>query len=463
MTNPVLLTTNPATGELLESYPAFSRAQIDQAIEETHRASIEWASTPIDARAKQLGLLGTVLREQADDLAQLITSEMGKPLGEARAEIEKCAWNCDYYSTDGAAFLKPEPIVTTAQTSYVTYEPLGVVFAVMPWNFPFWQFVRFAVPAMLAGNAVLLKHSPNVSGCALAIERLCREAGLPQSLMRTVLIDEAEVAQIADRIIEDPRVAAVTLTGSTRAGGHVAATAGRALKKSVLELGGSDPFIVLSDADVAKAAVHAAKSRLMCTGQTCIAAKRIIVEEAVADEFEAAFLAAIANMPVGDPTDPDTQVGPLARADLLDVLERQVQASVSAGARLLCGGARIDRPGFFFEPTVLTDVDNTMPVVNEETFGPVAALIRVADEQKAVAAANDTDYGLAASVWSADVDRALRVGNAVTSGALFVNSFVSSDPRLPFGGVKRSGYGRELGPAGLREFTSLRSVFIAAS
>jgi succinate-semialdehyde dehydrogenase/glutarate-semialdehyde dehydrogenase len=331
----------------------------------------------------------------------------------------------------------------------------------MPWNFPMWQVFRFAVPAMLAGNTVLLKHSPNVTGSALAIERVFRTAGLPEGALRTLVLHDDDVPETSERLLADDRVAAATLTGSTRAGSAVAAAAGRALKKSVLELGGSDPFVVLSDADLGTAAMHAAKSRLMCTGQTCIAAKRIIVAEEVADEFTRLFVDAVTSMKVGDPLAEGTQVGPMARADLLTAVERQVAESVERGATVLCGGARIEGDGLFFEPTVLTDVDDTMPVLNEETFGPVAALVRVRDDDEAVAVANDTVYGLAASVWSQDADRALAVGSRINSGALFINSFVSSDPRVPFGGTKRSGYGRELGAAGVREFTNVRSVWVA--
>jgi succinate-semialdehyde dehydrogenase / glutarate-semialdehyde dehydrogenase len=454
-------TVNPATGEQLAAYPAFSPEQVEEALADACAAAGQWAGMPVGQRAELLGVAGRVLRERREELARLITAEMGKPLPEALAEIDKCAWNCDYYATDGPAFLEPEQISTSARSSYVTYEPLGVVLAVMPWNFPFWQLFRFAVPAMLAGNTVLLKHSPNVSGCALAIEQVLVDAGLPKGALRAVLVADEDVAEVADRLIADPRVAAATLTGSTRAGASVAAAAGRALKKSVLELGGSDPFVVLADADLPTAAQHAAKSRLMCAGQTCIAAKRVIVHEDVADEFQRLFVEAIRGATVGDPLAEGTAVGPLARADLLDTLERQVRESVALGATVLCGGRRIEGDGLFFAPTVLTDVDRDMPVFGEETFGPVAALVRVGSDDEAVEVANDTSYGLAASVWSRDVEHALTVGSRITSGALFVNSFVSSDPRVPFGGTKRSGYGRELGAAGVREFTNLRSIWIA--
>ncbi|MCT9934460.1 NAD-dependent succinate-semialdehyde dehydrogenase [Planotetraspora sp. A-T 1434] len=453
-------TVNPSTGRPLRSYPAFSEEQIDQALADAYGAARAWRGVAVEERARRLGAVGGVLRSRREELARLITAEMGKPLPEALAEIDKCAWQCDQYATSGAELLKPEHIETAAESSYIVYEPLGVVLAVMPWNFPFWQLFRFAVPAMLAGNTVLLKHSPNVTGSALAIEEVFT-AELPRGVLRTLVVHESDVPAVADRLIADSRIAAVTLTGSTRAGGHVAAAAGKALKKSVLELGGSDPFVVLADADLRTAAVHAAKSRLMCAGQTCIAAKRVIVHADVADEFERLFVDAIAAATVGDPTAEGTSVGPLARADLLDHLEHQVRESVAQGAKVLCGGERIDREGNFFAPTVLTNVTRDMPVFSEETFGPVAALIRVQDDEEAIAVANDTEYGLAASVWSRDVEHALAVGGRIESGCLFVNSFVSSDPRVPFGGIKRSGYGRELGAAGVREFTNVRSVWIA--
>jgi succinate-semialdehyde dehydrogenase/glutarate-semialdehyde dehydrogenase len=454
-------TLNPATGEELARYDSFTVEQVDAAVGEVHAASVAWAAVPAPDRAQLLGAVAAVLRERREDLARLISREMGKPLAEALAEVDKCAWNCDYYSTDGVAFLEPDTIATSARSSYVTYEALGVIYAVMPWNFPFWQFFRFAAPALLAGNAVLLKHAPNVSGCALAIEDVLRQAGVPDGVVRALLVAEDEVGDVTDRVLQDPRVAAATLTGSTRAGSHVAGAAGRALKKSVLELGGSDPFVVLADADVATAAEHAAKSRLMCAGQTCIAAKRVIVHRDVAEEFQQRFLAAVGRVQMGDPLAEGTTLGPLARADLLDSLERQVRESVEKGATVLCGGERRPGEGLFFAPTVLTDVDRTMPVFAEETFGPVAVLVTVDGDDEAVAVANDTEYGLAASVWSRDIDHAMAVGARIRSGALFVNSFVSSDPRMPFGGTKRSGYGRELGAMGVREFTNARSVWIA--
>jgi succinate-semialdehyde dehydrogenase/glutarate-semialdehyde dehydrogenase len=456
-----VVTWNPANGRQVASYPAHSDQDVDQAIGDVFAAGERWGQVPAADRASVFARLAEALENRSTELAELISTEMGKPLGESAAEVAKCVWACKHYAENGAALLEPESIETAAQSTTLVYEPLGVIFAVMPWNFPLWQLFRFAVPAVLAGNGILLKHAPNVSGCALAIEELFATAGFPTGLLRSLIVDEARVPAVSSTVIDDPRVAAVTLTGSTRAGAHVAAAAGRALKKSVLELGGSDPFVVLADADLATAATHAAKSRLMCAGQTCIAAKRIIVHSDVAAEFERLFVENVSAMVVGDPFAEGTNVGPLARADILDQLERQVQGSVALGARVLCGGHRIEGPGHFFAPTILTDVTAAMPVVAEETFGPVAALIIVNDDDEAVAVANDTEYGLAASIWSRDTDHALAVGRRIRSGALFVNSFVSSDPRVPFGGIKRSGYGRELGAAGVREFTNLRTIWVA--
>jgi succinate-semialdehyde dehydrogenase/glutarate-semialdehyde dehydrogenase len=456
-----VVTRNPANGRQLASYPVHSDHDVDQAVGDVFAAGERWAKVPASDRAPVFARLAEALEARSTELAELISAEMGKPLGESAAEVAKCVWACKHYAENGAALLEPETIETAAESTTLVYEPLGVIFAVMPWNFPLWQLFRFAVPAVLAGNGILLKHAPNVSGCALAIEELFATAGFPSGLLRSLVIDEARVPDVSSTVIADPRVAAVTLTGSTRAGAHVAAAAGRALKKSVLELGGSDPFVVLADADLATAATHAAKSRLMCAGQTCIAAKRIIVHADVAEEFQRLFVDNVSAMVVGDPFAEGTNVGPLARADILEQLERQVQGSVALGARVLCGGHRIEGPGHFFAPTVLTDVTAAMPVVAEETFGPVAALIIVSDDDEAVAIANDTEYGLAASVWSRDTDHALAVGRRIRSGALFVNSFVSSDPRVPFGGIKHSGYGRELGAAGVREFTNLRTFWVA--
>jgi succinate-semialdehyde dehydrogenase/glutarate-semialdehyde dehydrogenase len=453
-------TIDPATGGLLRRYEPFPPAQIEAAVGAAARAQEAWRDVSAADRAALLRAVADLLRSRGESYAALITVEMGKPLAEARAEVDKCARCCDFYAESGPALLADRHVATDAAASFVRYEPLGVVLAIMPWNFPFWQVVRFAAPALLAGNGGLLKHAPNVSGCALALERLFLDAGAPAGLFAALMIGDDTVTEATARLLEDPRIAAVTLTGSERAGASVAAAAGRALKKSVLELGGSDPFVVLADADGAAVARLGARARFLNGGQSCIAAKRFILVEEVADAFEAAFAAEVAALRVGNPTDPDVDVGPLARADLLDALERQVSASVAAGARLVIGGERLEGPGAFFAPTVLADVDPSMAVFREETFGPVAAVVRAADDDEAVALANDTPYGLGASVWTGDVAHGQAVGARIRSGALFINAIVASDPRLPFGGTRRSGYGRELAGEGLHEFTNVRTIWV---
>ena len=455
-----LRSVNPATGEELASFAEHTPAELEAALAAAYAAQRAWATTSFAERRRCLEAAARLLREGRDDYARLATLEMGKPVAEAAAEVDKCAWNCEFYAAQAERFLADEPVQTDALSSWVAYQPLGVVLAVMPWNFPYWQVLRFAAPALMAGNGALLKHSPNVPRCALATEELFARAGVPDGLFRTLLVSDASVGDATGRLVGDPRVGAVTLTGSERAGAAVGATAGRALKKCVLELGGSDPFVVLADADLVLAAEAAARARFLNGGQSCIAAKRFVVEEAVADEFEGRFVDAVAALPVGDPLDPATRVGPLARADLLDALERQVEGSVAAGAEVLLGGGRLDRPGWFYAPTVLAGVTPDMPVFTEETFGPVAAVVRAPDEEAAVALANDTPYGLGASVWTRDLERARRLGRRIESGSLFVNAVVASDPRLPFGGIKRSGYGRELAAVGIREFTNIRTFWV---
>jgi succinate-semialdehyde dehydrogenase / glutarate-semialdehyde dehydrogenase len=457
---PDVTTVDPATGERLATYPG---ADVDAALAvlaAVHAAQPAWAARPVEERADLVRAIGAQLRKQAGELAGLMTAEMGKPIGEARAEVEKSATACDYYADRGPGFLADRPVDTGAQRSWVAHEPLGVVLAVMPWNFPFWQVLRFAAPTLLAGNTAILKHSPNVTGCALQIEQVFRDAGLPEDVFRSIVVAEADVPEVSRTLIEDDRITAVSLTGSEGAGAAVASVAGRAIKKTLLELGGSDPFVVLADADLDLAVTGAVRSRFINSGQSCLAAKRFVVHQEVAEEFTRRFAAAVADLRVGDPRDEATAIGPMARSDLRDGLERQVRESVTAGAVVLTGGAALDGPGAFFSPTVLGDVTLDMPVMAEETFGPVAAVITVADDDEAVRVANATQYGLGASVWSSDPEHALAVGRRITSGALFVNTVVASDPRLPFGGTKRSGYGRELGEAGALEFTNARTYVL---
>lgn len=452
-----ITTVNPATGLDLATYPAMSDADIDSALDVAARAQLDWASTSFDDRSKVLHAGAAELRARADDLALLVTREMGKPLREARAEVEKCAVGLEYYAENAAAFLADEQYATSADASWVSCEPIGIVLAIMPWNFPLWQVFRFAAPALMAGNAALLKHSPNTTGAALEAQRILEAAGLPTGLFTTLLVAEPDVPAVTERLIADSRVGAVTITGSERAGSAVGSIAGREIKKSVLELGGSDPFVVLADADLPRVAHLAAKGRFLNAGQSCISPKRFIVEASVAEKFTQLVVDAVEAMVVGDPEDDATDVGPLARADLRDGVAAQVQSSVDAGATLLAGGRVLDRPGFFYAPTVLGDVRPGMDAYHEEAFGPVATIITVADADEAVHVANDTRFGLGASIWSADVDKAVTVGRRITSGACFVNSLVASDARMPFGGTKRSGYGRELASAGIREFVNIRT------
>jgi len=446
----------PATQTVRARFDSHSEADVSAAIAAADAAFRTWRMVPIAERAIRMRLLAQVLRDRKDRYAELITTEMGKPITEARAEIEKCAWTCDYYAEHAAGYLADEQVETNARASYVAFEPLGIILAVMPWNYPFWQVVRFLAPALMAGNAALLKHASNVPQCALAIEEAVRDAGFPPGLLRTLLLSGADV----EPVIGDDRVRAVTLTGSTATGARIAELAGRAVKKAVLELGGSDPFIVLRDADLAAAAETAAKARFQNAGQSCIAAKRFLVEAPVAAEFERRFADAIRALRVGDPLDPATQVGPLAREDLREALERQVAASVRLGARVVVGGKKRAGTGWFYEPTLLADVTEEMPVLNEETFGPVAALMAVRDADEAVRIANSSRYGLGAALWTADEDAARAIARRIESGSVFINGMVASDPRLPFGGVKQSGYGRELSGFGIREFVNIQTIWI---
>ena len=455
-----VVTRNPATGAVLWRYDAHDAAGVEQALAEVYAGSAVWSATPLADRLDLLRGVGKLLTERREEYAALITAEMGKPVTEALGEIDKCAWNCEVVADLAPGWLADHEVASSASRSWLSYEPVGVVFAVMPWNFPFWQVLRFACAALAAGNTALLKHSPDVTGCALAIEDLFADAGAPAVLFRSLVVAAEDVPAVSRRVVEDPRVAAVTLTGSERAGASIAAVAGAAIKKTVLELGGSDPFVVLADADVAAAAAAAVRSRFNNNGQSCVCAKRFIVHEDVADEFLERFVEGVALLQVGDPTDPATSVGPMARADLREGLLAQIQLTVDQGARLVTGGNAIDGPGCYVEPTVLDGVRTGMTAFVEETFGPVAAVVRARDDDEAVALANDTTFGLGASVWG-QAEHALAVGRRIRSGALFVNAMVASDPRLPFGGIGRSGYGRELSAEGVREFTNVRTVVVA--
>jgi succinate-semialdehyde dehydrogenase / glutarate-semialdehyde dehydrogenase len=452
----VLKSIDPATGRELASFPEADAAAVEIALDRAFAARQAWREAGAGMRSALMRSVAGVLRADKSRFAALLTAEMGKPIVEAEAEVEKCAWTANWFAENAERLLTDEPLESTATESYVRFQPLGVILAVMPWNFPFWQAFRAGLPALSAGNVMLLKHSSNVPQSALAIEEVFREAGLPEGVFQTLLIGSGAVAGL----IGDRRVAGVTLTGSEGAGKTVAEAAGRTLKKTVLELGGSDPFVVLADADVEAAATVACRARNQNNGQSCIAAKRFIVEEAVADEFEKRFVAAVGALKVGNPMDRNNQVGPLARGDLVEDLERQVDESVRLGARAVVGGKRIQGDGYYFEPTVLTNVRPGMPAYHEETFGPVAAVIRVKDAVDALRVANDTDFGLGSNIWTRDVERGKRMAEEVEAGLVFINGMVASDARLPFGGVKRSGYGRELSEYGIKEFTNIQTVWV---
>jgi len=448
---------NPATGAVLETFQPTGPGAVESVLARADAAWRDWRRQPYAARAAPLREAGRLLRDRKARYARTMALEMGKPLPQGEAEAEKCAVACDYFAEHAAAMLALEERRTEASRSYVRFDPLGPVLAVMPWNYPFWQVFRFAAPALMAGNVGILKHAPNVSRCALEIEALLGESGFPAGVFQTILVEPDVVA----RVIADDRIRAVTLTGSPRAGSSVAEQAGRHLKKTVLELGGSDPFIVLGDADVPVAAAAAAEARLVNSGQSCIAAKRFIVVEAIADQFLDCFGAELGKRKVGDPLLPGTDLGPQARIDLRTSLHKQVEESVARGARLLFGGRVPDGPGAFYPPTLLTAVNPGMPAFDEETFGPVAAVIRARDEGDAIRLANASAYGLGASLWTRDRERAERLAAEIEAGCVFVNAIVKSDPRMPFGGIKRSGYGRELSEYGLREFVNIKAVSIA--
>ena len=448
---------NPATAEKVESYAEMSPEEVGSILTKCHSAQQAWADTPFSERARLMKSVAAVLRKNKEAYAEVMMREMGKIWPQGLAEVEKCALGCDYYAGNGERFLASEEVETEAHHSFVTYKPLGVVLAVMPWNFPLWQVFRFAAPSLMAGNGALLKHAPNVFGCALLIEDIFREAGLPENLFRSLLIDVPQTT----KVIHDPRVAAVTITSSVAAGRAVASEAGKVLKKCVLELGGSDPFIVLEDANIDKAVEVGIVGRYQNSGQSCIAAKRFIVVDAVYEEFEQKFVEAVKNLKMGDPADEGVYIGPQARMDLRDGLHDQVQRTLQGGAKLLAGGEIPDGPGAYYPATVLAGVEEGMAAWSEELFGPVATLIRVKDEAEAIKVANCTDFGLGGAVWTEDLARGERIAeDGIQSGAAFVNDMSKSDPRMPFGGIRNSGYGRELSIHGIREFVNVHAVWV---
>jgi succinate-semialdehyde dehydrogenase/glutarate-semialdehyde dehydrogenase len=451
-----IATTNPSTGDVIRTFDEPTDAQIEDALQHATDAYRRYRRTTMAERAVAMWRAADILEAEQDALGRVMTLEMGKLAQAGRDEARKCAWGCRFYAEHAPSLLADLPVATDAAASFIRYQPIGPILAIMPWNFPFWQVFRVAAPALMVGNVVLLKHASNVPQCALLIEDIFRRAGFPAGVFQTLLIDVPRLP----RVLDDPRVAAVSLTGSELAGAAVASRAGQQLKKTVLELGGSDPFIVMPSADLAAAVETGVKARIVNNGQSCIAAKRFIVAEPIAEAFTTAFTARMRAVRVGDPADERTELGPLANQKVLTDLHDQMQRSIAAGARLLTGGTPLDRPGYYYAPTILTDIPKGAPAYTEELFGPVAALFRVPDLDAAIALANDTRFGLGCSVWTRDPDERARVIDEIDAGQVFVNRMVASDPRLPFGGIKRSGYGRELGEWGLREFANIKTVSI---
>lgn len=456
MAQPHIQAINPATEEIIASYEFLSDSGLDEKVKAAHKAFLEWKEIPVKKRVKLIEKLGEKLLEEKKEYARLMTSEMGKPILQSVAEIEKCAACCKYYAENSKKFLRDDVIKSDYEDSRVVAEPLGVVYAVMPWNFPFWQVIRCAVPAITAGNAVILKHAESVPGCSVALEYLFKKAGFPEHLFTSVFITHEQ----SDKLIGMWEVSAVSLTGSERAGSSVASAAARGIKKSVLELGGSDPFIVLEDADIKYTVKNAVNARMQNAGQSCIAAKRFVIRKEIAEQFTGAFIEAIKKQRIGDPLDKETQIGPLARKDLRDTLHRQIQESVKAGAKVLLGGEPAPGKGYYYQPTVIADIPRNSPAYQDELFGPAASLFVVETDEEAIKIANDTTFGLGASVWTKDVQRAQKMAGRLVTGNVYINTIVKSDPRLPFGGTKRSGYGRELGSYGLHEFVNFKTVVI---
>ncbi|MFQ6606791.1 MAG: NAD-dependent succinate-semialdehyde dehydrogenase [Fidelibacterota bacterium] len=452
-----LVSINPATGEKLRTYEELTWEAVGTTLTQAQEAFLAWRETSFDTRTEKLNQAAAVLRKERETYGRLMAEEMGKPTQQALAEVDKCAWVCEYYAEHGATFLADQPIATDASKSYVTFQPLGIILAIMPWNFPFWQVFRFAAPTLMAGNAGLLKHASNVQGCAQAIESIFQKAGFPENIFRNLALSSSNIAPV----ITHPLIQAVTLTGSTPAGKSVAALAGGALKKTVLELGGSDPYVILKDADLEAAARACLIGRMINTGQSCIAAKRLIVVEAVRETFEELIVELMSKQTMGNPLEEEVDIGPMVNIEARDELHEQVQRSVSLGAKLKLGGFIPDGPGAFYPPTVLTEVVPGMPAFDEELFGPVAVIIAARDAEEALRLANATTFGLGAAVFTGDVTRGEHLAaHTLEAGCCFVNDFVRSDPRLPFGGMKQSGYGRELSSFGILEFVNIKTVYV---
>ncbi len=451
-------TINPTTGELIKEYAEMSPDEVNGIIEKANNAQPQWAQKSFEQRSAYLQRISGLLKKRKEKLGQLISREMGKPIAQSIAEVEKCAWACEYYAENAASFLGDKMVETDASKSYVSFKPLGIILSIMPWNFPLWQLFRFAAPALMAGNGVVLKHSENTSGCALEIESLIHDSGCSHDLFRTILVSNEHMKPI----IQHSGIAAVTLTGSTKAGKVVAAQAGEALKKTVLELGGNDPYIILKDANIKLAAKVCVTSRLINNGQSCVAAKRFIVVEEVYEAFVHEFTALMKGKNIGDPFEKSTDIGPMARFDLRDDLHKQVQESVEKGARITLGGIIPNQKGSFYPVTILENVKKGMPAYHEELFGPVASIIKVNNEEEAIEVANDSIYGLGAAIFTENVEHAENIANErLQAGCCFVNELVKSDPRIPFGGIKHSGYGRELGLFGIREFVNIKTIYIS--
>ena len=451
-----IVSMNPATGEINREFELYSQDKINEVIKKATSAFSEWKNLDISNRSEYLKRAANVLQRRKKELGELITMEMGKAIKESIPEIEKCAWALQYFAENAERFLEPEKVKTDANEAYISFEPRGIVLSIMPWNFPFWQALRFGSPALAGGNVIILKHSSYVPLCALELEKVFLEAGFPEGVYQTLLIDGASASSLISR----DEISAVTLTGSVSAGQKVAQEAGKNMKKVVLELGGSDPFIVLPDADIEEAAKVGVASRFLDAGQSCIAAKRFIVAENVASEFTSKFMEFTGELNVGDPMDMGTDIGPLVREEQIELLEKQVNDALSRGAKALLRGGRLKRKGSFYAPVILTDLTNDMKVLNEETFGPVAPIVPVKNEALAIKIANETEFGLGASIWSGDREKALRLARQLESGVVVINSLVKSDPRLPFGGTKKSGMGRELSKFGLYEFMNIKSISV---